>query len=154
MGPSPWADELNWQQLVATVVRLSYDQTQPITTAEVIVSCVIDHPEAYGGRRVPELTPVRVDAERERALASMPYTEYLLSPEWDALRKAALKRAGYLCQVCNRSRVLHVHHRTYERRGAELPGDLTVLCDECHALFHGKNLISDEPETILTEGER
>jgi hypothetical protein len=71
-------------------------------------------------------------------LAAMPYADYLLTPEWQERRQAALDRAGRRCQVCNTPRRLHVHHRTYERRGRELPGDLTVLCDRCHALFHGK----------------
>jgi 5-methylcytosine-specific restriction endonuclease McrA len=69
----------------------------------------------------------------------MPYREYLQTPEWQDRRRAALTRADRRCQVCNRSnRALHVHHRTYERRGAELETDLTVLCDQCHALYHGK----------------
>jgi len=79
--------------------------------------------------------------QRERKLRTMPYREYLQTPEWQERRKAALKRAGYKCQVCNRSRQLHTHHRTYERRGAELARDLIVLCDECHALYHGKGLL-------------
>lgn len=79
--------------------------------------------------------------DRARHLRVMPYREYLLTPEWQERRKAALKRAGYKCQVCNRSRQLHTHHRTYERRGAELARDLIVLCDECHALYHGKGLL-------------
>ena len=75
----------------------------------------------------------------------MPYRDYLQTSEWQERRKAALKRTGYRCQVCNRGRTLHVHHRTYERRGAELASDLIVLCDECHALYHGKGLLA-EPE--------
>jgi 5-methylcytosine-specific restriction endonuclease McrA len=64
------------------------------------------------------------------------YDEYLVSPEWRARRLAALERAGDRCQLCNRDGHLHVHHRTYDRVGHEDPGDLTVLCDECHAWFH------------------
>ena len=84
--------------------------------------------------------------QRERKLRTMPYREYLLTPEWQERRKAALKRAGYKCQVCNRSRQLHTHHRTYERRGVELARDLIVLCDECHALYHGKGLLAAHEE--------
>lgn len=83
---------------------------------------------------------------RENDLRTMSYKQYLLTPEWQERRKAALKRAGYKCQVCNRSRTLHVHHRTYERRGVELARDLVVLCDECHALYHGKGLLAPHPE--------
>jgi hypothetical protein len=84
--------------------------------------------------------------DRERQLATMPYREYLQTGEWQEHRKSALKRARWRCQVCNRDRTLHVHHRTYERRGRELARDLIVLCDDCHALYHGKGLLASDPE--------
>lgn len=64
------------------------------------------------------------------------YTEYLRSPHWQQVRRAAIDRAGYRCQICNNPHRLQVHHRTYERKGHELPEDLIVLCDRCHAKFH------------------
>lgn len=70
-------------------------------------------------------------------LHTMPYLEYLQTPEWEEKRKAALARAGYHCQVCNAGNTpLHVHHRTYIRRGYELDQDLITLCADCHQLFH------------------
>lgn len=69
-------------------------------------------------------------------LATMPYQDYLESDEWKQRREWVLEDAGHRCQVCNAPNDLHVHHRTYERRGCEKPGDLTVLCAECHRLFH------------------
>jgi hypothetical protein len=46
-------------------------------------------------------------------------------------------KAGFRCQVCNAYGVqLNVHHRTYERRGAEWDTDLIVLCHDCHEIFH------------------
>jgi len=84
-----------------------------------------------------------IDNASVRELRSMPYPEYLKTPHWQRLRKEALRRAAYRCQVCNRDRMLHVHHRTYERRGCELARDLIVLCDQCHALYHGKGLLAD-----------
>ena len=65
------------------------------------------------------------------------YEEYLHSPEWDRTRRAARRRAKHRCQVCNTSKKqLDTHHRTYERLGSELPGDLIVLCRDCHTIFH------------------
>ncbi len=68
----------------------------------------------------------------------MPYREYLATPEWDARRRAAYRRAGYRCQLCGESGVeLHAHHRGYERRGR--PGeddDLIALCSRCHKRAH------------------
>ncbi len=87
----------------------------------------------------------RAEAEQRRkehaeALATMPYTEYLLTEEWQERRRGALKRAGYRCQLCNAAERLDVHHRTYERRGSEWNADLIVLCRPCHAKFHDKEV--------------
>jgi hypothetical protein len=77
--------------------------------------------------------------ERLRALRSMPYRDYLQSPEWQATRRWHLKYAGFRCQLCNDAdTTLDVHHRTYERRGHEYHKDLIVLCRGCHAKFHDK----------------
>lgn len=64
------------------------------------------------------------------------YAEYLRSPHWQEVRKEALKRANYRCQVCNADKPLDVHHRTYERLGSELDADVIALCRDCHNLFH------------------
>jgi 5-methylcytosine-specific restriction endonuclease McrA len=70
-------------------------------------------------------------------LKTMPYREYLRSPEWKAKRERKLEQALGRCQVCNREDMtLEVHHRTYERRGNEWDEDLTVLCRDCHTNFH------------------
>jgi hypothetical protein len=70
-------------------------------------------------------------------LKHMNYQEYLKTPHWLSTREKARIRAHNRCQICNSDeRQLQVHHRTYERRGEELPEDLIVLCDECHKIFH------------------
>jgi len=69
------------------------------------------------------------------------YSEYIKSIEWRSRADDAKERAGYRCQLCNvhqREAALHAHHRTYERLGCELPGDITVLCKDCHAKLHDK----------------
>lgn len=82
--------------------------------------------------RFPQPSP-----SRDEQLRSMPYQEYLKTPEWNIRRRGALHAAGSRCQLCNRQdKKLHVHDRTYERRGLEHPADLTVLCRRCHARFH------------------
>ena len=68
------------------------------------------------------------------------YDIYIRSPAWKVKAEACKNAAGRRCQVCNVSEhasTLDAHHRTYERLGAELPGDLTCLCRECHGLYHG-----------------
>lgn len=66
------------------------------------------------------------------------YQDYLKSPEWQAKRVAALRRAHGQCQVCNSNKNLDVHHRTYARLGHEDDADLTVLCRTCHEIYHAE----------------
>jgi len=67
------------------------------------------------------------------------YAKYLQSQQWENRRAAEIVRAGYRCEHCGVSkwsRVLQVHHLTYDHLGAELPGELMVLCAECHLAIH------------------
>lgn len=77
-------------------------------------------------------------SEQLNSLKSMPYQQYLKTEHWQTVRRAALKRARFRCQVCNANAPLDVHHRTYENRGAEWASDVIALCRECHARHHGK----------------
>ena len=83
----------------------------------------------------PTSTPPPTDRLAE--LRAMSYRTYLRTPEWRKLRAAALHRAGYECALDpTHTTALHVHHRSYDRRCAEQPGDLLVLCEECHRVHH------------------
>jgi len=76
---------------------------------------------------VDVITPCRVN-----------YHAYIQSSEWRTKASVAKEAAGWRCQVCNRPSsevTLDAHHRTYERLGHELPGDITVLCRNCHELY-------------------
>ena len=86
-------------------------------------------------KTLPKPDPVSAPAS---SLRTMPYAQYLKTPHWQSMRKAALARVEYRCQLCNSNGSLDVHHRTYERRGCERTTDLTVLCRVCHSTFHGK----------------
>jgi replicative DNA helicase len=92
-----------------------------------------------------------IDEQRITELQTMPYEAYLQTPEWMERRALAIERAGNRCQVCYSGEDLNVHHRTYERRGNEDPGDLTVLCGQCHAWFH-RRLTEPEGLTHITVG--
>lgn len=67
--------------------------------------------------------------------ASMPYRDYLKTDRWEGKALECYSRFEHRCAICNSPGSLEAHHRTYERRGDELPGDLTALCESCHALF-------------------
>ena len=64
------------------------------------------------------------------------YPQYLLTPHWQKVRAEAIARAKGRCQLCNIKASLEVHHRTYVRKGKELPEDVVALCDPCHEGFH------------------
>jgi hypothetical protein len=70
-------------------------------------------------------------------LSGLPYNEYVKTPEWEQVKSLALERARHRCQVCNATKGLDVHHRSYENKPVESLDDLTVLCRPCHRLFHG-----------------
>lgn len=121
-------------RLITVNRRMTWDWTQKCETCEKRAS---DEFSAYLEREATK------DA-RVCRLREMPYSEYLQTPEWHTVRLECLKAASYKCQVCNGGNTsLDVHHRTYERRGQELPSDTIVLCRRCHAMFHGK-LAKDE----------
>lgn len=64
------------------------------------------------------------------------YRDYLQSPEWRAVRAAALDRANHKCSRCGATQRLEVHHLSYLRLGHEQPEDLRVLCSRCHDTEH------------------
>jgi hypothetical protein len=66
------------------------------------------------------------------------YEAYLKSDEWADRRTATLKRAEYVCQVCEHFPATQVHHIHYDRIGGELDSDLLAVCSFCHGLLHGR----------------
>jgi hypothetical protein len=82
---------------------------------------------------------MRLWADLQTLLHTMDYRLYLQTDHWARTRHYALDRAGRRCELCHEAdEILNVHHKTYERRGFELPEDLIVLCRQCHAKFHNK----------------
>jgi len=67
------------------------------------------------------------------------YKDYLESDHWEEVRAEALKRYDGRCALdASHANAVHVHHRTYDRLGAELSEDVIVLCSACHAKHHEK----------------
>jgi hypothetical protein len=105
------------------------------------------------------------DALRIAIRRVMPYRAYLTTEYWRERSRRAKEAARHRCQLCNGTRDLNTHHRTYERRGNEDDEDLTVLCGECHGKFHTKpepdecgNPAACDPEAMkwagMTEDEQ
>jgi len=92
----------------------------------------------YGneGYIIEEVNPKNNKQFSIEELRKMPYEEYLQTGHWQNIRKQALFRAKYKCQLCSNKGKLFVHHNTYENRGEEKDEDLIVLCKDCHEKFH------------------
>jgi hypothetical protein len=82
-----------------------------------------------------EHSPHPTDARREQ-LISMPYKDYLWTPEWRRTRRAALHRADYRCRRCQKRNAVHVHHLVYDHIGHEWLDELVALCEPCHRALH------------------
>jgi 5-methylcytosine-specific restriction endonuclease McrA len=73
-------------------------------------------------------------------LKELPYDDYLQTDYWKAAAIAAKKTYQGKCALDEKHAAEHAHHRTYERRGRELPTDVVPLCAACHAKFHNKTV--------------
>jgi len=73
------------------------------------------------------------------------YQSFLGSDHWRELREAKILDSDGKCEKCGRRSQLHVHHKTYERRGRERLDDLQVLCENCHYGVHTVELLSKFP---------
>lgn len=87
-----------------------------------------------------DLAHYQQEQEYDETIWFASYEDYLQSDIWKEKSDAAKARAGWKCQlnVKHSNKVLHTHHRTYERIGNELDTDLIVLCNGCHKKFHSK----------------
>lgn len=64
------------------------------------------------------------------------YDAYIGSVEWAERREQFYANNKRYCRACYSHKRLNVHHRTYERMGAELDEDLICLCERCHKRVH------------------
>lgn len=60
------------------------------------------------------------------------YLRYLQSPHWVDFSRQVRQFWGNRCALCYSDGRLDVHHRTYERIGAEVLTDCIALCRRCH----------------------
>lgn len=78
------------------------------------------------------------------------YQEYLRSEHWQEFRRRffresavaknlRLKFGELRCQFCTKSAVLHLHHKTYKRLGAEWLSDVVLICEQCHTASHARH---------------
>lgn len=80
-----------------------------------------------------------LDLFNQESLCHMPYAKFLRTRYWRAISWRAKTQHPWCHDCAEYLQQLHVHHKTYIRRGLEwlFPDDLVVLCHFCHKTRHG-----------------
>jgi 5-methylcytosine-specific restriction endonuclease McrA len=73
------------------------------------------------------------------------YDDYIKSSQWKRRADRFKADAGHRCRVCFGDGPLDAHHRTYQNLGNETDYDVTVLCRDCHKLYHDKMTGDNRP---------
>lgn len=67
------------------------------------------------------------------------YRDYMLSPEWKAVKlrylRSHLPKDCFVCRAPYENS-FHFHHRTYKNFGRERLLDIVPVCQRCHRLIH------------------
>ena len=84
------------------------------------------------------------------------YSDYLSSKKWEDLRRKALERSDYKCELCS-APYKAVHHVKYPKKYKkdDHVDNLLVVCDKCHAKLHGirDERIIEQNERVVEESE-
>lgn len=84
----------------------------------------------------------------------IPYNIQLLDARWKERREQILKHKGQKCEICGKTKGLHVHHKRYiygKYAWEYKMKDLMVLCGQCHEKIHGIDLDKRMDELISNE---
>jgi hypothetical protein len=71
-----------------------------------------------------------------RALGYPTYDSYVRGAWWRRRRREFARSHPAECACCGWTDGVELHHRSYERVGAERDDDLCWLCSRCHSLLH------------------
>lgn len=87
------------------------------------------------------------------------YRRYIASDRWKERRAEYFQSHKRRCSACGSTVQIHLHHRTYDRMGAELDSDLTPLCQGCHTKVHqlhnaGKLTLAKATDRVVEERGR
>jgi len=87
---------------------------------------------------INDIYELRQQKLEENGYAS--YKDYLLSEEWQTIKRSVRNRKGArwnLCNICASSKNLEIHHSSYKVIGTINPHDtVKLLCRSCHQKVH------------------
>jgi hypothetical protein len=75
--------------------------------------------------------------KRKRKL-SKEYLDYINGEKWAAIKLDLYHIRGRKCEVCQSTKTVDVHHKTYKNLFNEEPEDLILLCRYHHNMVHKK----------------
>jgi 5-methylcytosine-specific restriction endonuclease McrA len=93
-----------------------------------------------GTKKVPQDLRGKCLHDGRKQKQPMAYWAYLRTSHWSIVREKAVAILGTTCTNCGSTYRINVHHLTYDNLWHEYVNDLTVLCEPCHHLLHGRGL--------------
>ena len=66
------------------------------------------------------------------------YAKYLKTAHWKRVKKIIRYIYQDRCQICGKSKKLHVHHNRYKNLWHEELTDVILLCEKCHNKHHNR----------------
>jgi len=78
------------------------------------------------------------------------YTTYLQSEHWISFKKNLKVLRFFSCEICNSTKKINIHHRSYERMYNENTNDVDILCSECHKNLH--TFLKEHKDVTLWDG--
>lgn len=66
------------------------------------------------------------------------YKNYLHSDKWYKIRDKVFCRDNNRCTICEATKNLIAHHKSYDNFGNEKLDDLVTVCETCHEIIHSK----------------
>jgi len=107
---------------------------------QLVVRTRMHFRELLSGKKSPWCAPCQAESLDHRRDIRMSLaraeSRHCQTPHWQALKERKKAATGGRCQLCNTLGKLDLHHRTYERAGAEEWDDVIALCKTCHMQFH------------------
>jgi hypothetical protein len=74
---------------------------------------------------------------RKKKFSFKGYLDYINSASWESRRRSYFSTHERRCQACGtEERIIHLHHKTYDRLTKEIDSDLMPLCHVCHKKLH------------------
>jgi cytochrome c553 len=113
--------------------------------------------EDKSSNREPGYDNQLVETTRNIFVPRVEYEKYLKSSRWRQMREYYHKLRGSKCEQCNKHINLdemNLHHVTYERLLHEEPGDVAVLCRQCHTETHEYHGLNNSYYPILNQKQR